>query len=115
MFGQEAVSERVDTMTAIMSQKLTCDDVVSMEFSYAPPVSTVIDPIAKAAESCLEQIDELNNKEEAEEVKEETENNNDAENVEENVESSNAADGEEAASESEDVSFTEYLRQQGLL
>lgn len=66
MFGQEAVSERVDTMTAIMSQKLTCQDVVSMEFSYAPPVSSVIDPIAQAAASCLEQIEELNNVEDEE-------------------------------------------------
>jgi NADH oxidase (H2O2-forming) len=30
MFGQEAVAERVDTMTAIMSQKLKCEDVVSV-------------------------------------------------------------------------------------
>lgn len=59
MFGQEAVSERVDTMTAIMSQKLKCEDVVSMEFSYAPPLSTVVDPIAQAAEDCLEQIEQL--------------------------------------------------------
>lgn len=59
MFGQEAVSERVDTMTAIMSQKLKCEDVVSMEFSYAPPLSTVVDPIAQAAEDCLEQIERL--------------------------------------------------------
>ena len=59
MFGQEAVAERVDTMTAIMSQKLKCEDVVSMEFSYAPPVSTVVDPIAQAAEDCLEQIEQL--------------------------------------------------------
>ena len=59
MFGQEAVAERVDTMTAIMSQKLKCDEVVSMEFSYAPSVSMVIDPIAKVAGDCLEQIEEL--------------------------------------------------------
>ncbi|RAP48233.1 MAG: pyridine nucleotide-disulfide oxidoreductase, partial [Methanosphaera sp. rholeuAM74] len=50
MFGQEAVAERVDTMTAIISQQLKCEDVVSMEFSYAPPVSMVIDPIAQVAQ-----------------------------------------------------------------
>lgn len=60
MFGQEAVAERVDTMTSIISQKLKCEDVVSMEFSYAPPVSQVIDPIAQAAADCLEQIDAIN-------------------------------------------------------
>lgn len=70
MFGQEAVAERVDTMTAIMSQKLTCQEVVSMEFSYAPPVSSVIDPIAQAAAICLEQIEELNDEDEPEEITE---------------------------------------------
>ncbi|MCI5866871.1 MAG: FAD-dependent oxidoreductase [Methanosphaera sp.] len=60
MFGQEAVAERVDTMTAIISQKLKCSEVVSMEFSYAPPVSQVIDPIAQAAGECLEKIEEIN-------------------------------------------------------
>jgi NADH oxidase (H2O2-forming) len=66
MFGQEAVAERVDTMTAIMSQKLKCEDVVSMEFSYAPPVSTVVDPIAQAAEDCLEQIEQLQSEDDVE-------------------------------------------------
>ena len=59
MFGQEAVAERVDTMTTIISQKLTCDEVVTMEFSYAPPVSQVIDPLAQAAAECLEKIEAI--------------------------------------------------------
>ena len=60
IFGKEAVAERVDTLTAIISQGLNVDEVVSMEFSYAPPVSSVIDPIAIAAELCLEKLYEIN-------------------------------------------------------
>jgi len=128
MFGQEAVAERVDTMTAIMSQKLTCNDVVSMEFSYAPPVSQVIDPIAKAAEECLEKIDALDEecdcdvKEEPEapveettekEVKEEP-----VEEVEETTESTEETSEEEATNEEpkeKEMTFPEYLRSQGLI
>lgn len=128
MFGQEAVAERVDTMTAIMSQKLTCDDVVSMEFSYAPPVSQVTDPIAQAAGEILEKIDAL---EEQEDVVEEDsepveENNENAPEESENVAAEEQESSEEAAEEAADepqsendgekeVSFTEYLRQQGLI
>jgi NADH oxidase (H2O2-forming) len=128
MFGQEAVAERVDTMTAIMSQKLTCDDVVSMEFSYAPPVSQVIDPIAKAAEECLEKIDALDEecgcdveeKPEApveetteEEVKEEP-----VEEVEETTESTEETSEEGTTNEEpkeKEMTFPEYLRSQGLI
>lgn len=128
MFGQEAVAERVDTMTAIMSQKLTCDDVVSMEFSYAPPVSQVTDPIAQAAGEILEKIDAL---EEQEDVVEEDsepveENNENAPEESENVAAEEQESSEETAEEAADepqsendgekeVSFTEYLRQQGLI
>lgn len=137
MFGQEAVAERVDTMTAIMSQKLTCDDVVSMEFSYAPPVSQVIDPIAQAAAEILEKIDELEEHEVVEEdaqeavedavedepeVEEESveEEQDESEAVEDAVEEeSDELDAQEESESSDDegekLSFTEYLRQQGLI
>ncbi len=70
MFGQEAVAERIDTMATIISQKLKCDDIVSMEFAYAPPVSVVVDPIVKVAEDCQEKIDDLDLPEEPEEPEE---------------------------------------------
>ncbi len=110
MFGQEAVAERVDTMTAIMSQKLTCDDVVSMEFSYAPPVSQVVDPIAKAAEICLEKIDALDeesNVETTDKVIEEVQTKDDSV---ENTEESATEEPKEKG-----MTFPEYLRSQGLL
>lgn len=140
MFGQEAVAERVDTMTAIMSQKLTCQEVVSMEFSYAPPVSTVIDPIAQAAENCLEQIEELEEEkiEETaieEEVQEETtadeaseEENNElvsdesvGEEAEELVDDANVEEsvsddsGDVQDKDPSEMNFMDYIRQQGML
>ena len=102
MFGQEAVAERVDTMTAIMSQKLKCDEVVSMEFSYAPPVSMVIDPIAQAAANCLEQIEAI-----------ESEINSSCCEVKE--ESTDAEEDKPVDDTSENLSFTESLRAQGLI
>ncbi|MDO5852273.1 MAG: FAD-dependent oxidoreductase, partial [Methanobacteriaceae archaeon] len=56
MFSKEAVSERIDAMTIIISQKLKCQDVVSLEFSYTPPLSTVIDPIVNVAESIIQKM-----------------------------------------------------------
>lgn len=126
MFGQEAVAERVDTMTAIMSQKLTCEDVVSMEFSYAPPVSQVVDPIAKAAAECLEKIEALEevDEENSEDVQEEApveevveapaeEKVEDAP-VEENVEDAPEEPANEESKKKE-MTFPEYLRNQGLI
>ncbi|ABC57830.1 MULTISPECIES: NAD(P)/FAD-dependent oxidoreductase [Methanosphaera] len=92
MFGQEAVAERVDTMTAIMSQKLKCDEVVSM----------VIDPIAQAAANCLEQIEAI-----------ESEINSSCCEVKE--ESTDAEEDKPVDDTSENLSFTESLRAQGLI
>ena len=117
MFGQEAVAERVDTMTAIMSQKLTCDDVVSMEFSYAPPVSQVIDPIAQAAEECLEKIDALDEECDCA-VEEEPEDETPVEEVKTTEKESKEEPKEEAVEEEpkeKEMTFPEYLRSQGLI
>jgi NADH oxidase (H2O2-forming) len=110
MFGQEAVAEKVDTMSVIILQKLKCDEVVSMEFSYAPPVSMVVDPIAQAAEDCLEQLEKLSPK-----VTEEVSEAEDVEATpEEEVEETSEEKAEETVSEDEE-SFTQYLRNQGLI
>lgn len=127
MFGQEAVAEKVDTMTAIMSQKLKCDEVVSMEFSYAPPVSMVIDPIAQAAGDCLEQIERINAEKEEEtlEISEDIDEDSEelTEKSEQETSSDEASDSVDDSSSDEiseekspdDMTFTEYLRSQGLI
>jgi len=58
--GGERVAERIDAMSLGILKGVTCEELVNMEFSYAPPVSTVVDPIALAAEDAWDKFLELN-------------------------------------------------------
>ncbi|MGB9936256.1 MAG: FAD-dependent oxidoreductase [Methanobacterium sp.] len=58
--AEERVAERVDTMSLAIAKGIICSELASMEFSYAPPVSMVIDPIILAAEDACEKLKELN-------------------------------------------------------
>lgn len=60
IIAEERVAERVDTMSLVIAQGITCNELVNMEFSYAPPVSMVIDPIILAAEDACEKLKRLN-------------------------------------------------------
>jgi len=60
MVAKERVAERVDTMSLAISQGLTCSELSETEFSYAPPVSMVIDPIILAAEDACEKLKRVN-------------------------------------------------------
>jgi len=57
--GGERVAERIDAMSLGILKGVTCEELVSMEFSYAPPVSMVVDPIALAAEDAWEKFRKL--------------------------------------------------------
>ena len=48
-------------MALAIAKELTCDELANMEFSYAPPVSMVIDPIILAAEDAQENLNKLTN------------------------------------------------------
>lgn len=50
IIAEERVAERIDTMTLAITEGLTCFDLSNMEFSYAPPVSMVTDPLILAVE-----------------------------------------------------------------
>ena len=45
IIAEERVAERIDTMSLAIAKDVTCSELAAMEFSYAPPVSMVIDPI----------------------------------------------------------------------
>lgn len=60
IIAEERVAERVDTMSLTIAKGITCSELASMEFSYAPPVSMVIDPIILAAEDACEKLKEFN-------------------------------------------------------
>ncbi|MGB9201940.1 FAD-dependent oxidoreductase [Methanobacterium sp.] len=56
IIAKETVAERVDTMALAIAKGVNCAELTEMEFSYAPPVSMVVDPIVLAAENVLEKI-----------------------------------------------------------
>lgn len=61
--AEERVAERVDTMSLAIAKNITCSELAVMEFSYAPPVSMVIDPIILAAEDACDKLKRLKRKE----------------------------------------------------
>lgn len=60
IIAEERVAERVDTMSLVIAKGITCSELANMEFSYAPPVSMVIDPIILAAEDACAKLNKLN-------------------------------------------------------
>ncbi len=60
MIAEERVAERIDTMSLVIAKSMTCSELANMEFSYAPPVSMVIDPIILAAEDACDKLKKLN-------------------------------------------------------
>ncbi len=56
IIAKETVAERVDTMALAIAKGVRCAELIEMEFSYAPPVSMVVDPIVLAAENAIEKM-----------------------------------------------------------
>jgi NADH oxidase (H2O2-forming) len=64
IIAEERVAERVDTMSLAIAQEMNCSQLANTEFSYAPPVSMVIDPIILAAEDACEKLKRLQKRKE---------------------------------------------------
>lgn len=60
LIGEERVAERVDLMSLAITNGVTCSELATTEFSYAPPVSMVIDPIILAAEDACSKLKTIN-------------------------------------------------------
>jgi NADH oxidase (H2O2-forming) len=56
IIAKETVAERVDTMALAIAKGVKCEEITEMEFSYAPPVSMVVDPIVMAAENAIDNM-----------------------------------------------------------
>ena len=56
IIAKETVAERVDTMALAIAKGVKCEEITEMEFSYAPPVSMVVDPIVMAAEDAIDNM-----------------------------------------------------------
>lgn len=64
IIAEERVAERVDTMSLAIAQEMTCAELANTEFSYAPPVSMVIDPIILAAEDACAKLQRMHKRKE---------------------------------------------------
>ena len=62
IIAEERVAERIDTMALAIARGVTCFELADMEFSYAPPLSMVIDPIILAAEDAWRKLRPLKKK-----------------------------------------------------
>lgn len=60
IIAKETVAERVDTLALAIAKEVKCNEIIDMEFSYAPPVSMVVDPIVLAAENAVEKLGNKN-------------------------------------------------------
>jgi hypothetical protein len=47
--GQEGAAKRVDVLAACLWNRMTVDEIVSLDLGYAPPFSPVWDPVLTAA------------------------------------------------------------------
>ena len=63
LIGEERVAERVDIMSLAITKGVTCSELATTEFSYAPPVSMVTDPIILAAEDACSKLKAVNKEE----------------------------------------------------
>lgn len=60
IIAKETVAERIDTLALAIAKEVKCDEITEMEFSYAPPVSMVVDPIVLAAENAIKKLENKN-------------------------------------------------------
>jgi len=56
MAGKEGVARRINALAVALHQKMTIDEISRLDFAYAPPFSSTLDPILIAAEQAVKKI-----------------------------------------------------------
>lgn len=56
MVGEEGVAKRIDVLATALQARMTVEQVASLDLSYAPPFSTVWDPVLIAAQEMLREL-----------------------------------------------------------
>ena len=56
MAGKEGVARRINALAVALHQKMTVDEISRLDFAYAPPFSSPMDPILIAAEQATKKI-----------------------------------------------------------
>jgi len=56
MAGPEGVAKRIDVLATALHAGMTVEQVAQLDLSYAPPFSTVWDPVLVAAQEMLREL-----------------------------------------------------------
>jgi pyruvate/2-oxoglutarate dehydrogenase complex dihydrolipoamide dehydrogenase (E3) component len=54
--GEEGAGKRIDAVAVALTARMTVEDLVNADFSYAPPFSPLWDPVQVAARKLLGQV-----------------------------------------------------------
>jgi len=54
--GDQGVLARIDTLAAALAARMTVEDLAGLDLAYAPPYSTVMDPLLVAAQQLLRML-----------------------------------------------------------
>jgi hypothetical protein len=57
MAGDEGVLARINVVAAALSARMKVEDLAGLDLAYAPPYSTVSDPLLTAAHQLLKLLD----------------------------------------------------------
>ncbi len=56
IIGEEGIKERIDCLSFMIKKRTTIKDIMEMETCYAPPVSTLVDPLIYAAKDAYKKL-----------------------------------------------------------
>ena len=56
IIGEEGAAKRIDVLAAALTSKLTLQNIIDLDLSYAPPFSPVWDPVQTAARKLINSI-----------------------------------------------------------
>jgi len=54
--GEEGAAKRIDVLAAVVTAGMDVEQLVNLDLSYAPPFSSVWDPVAIAARNLLKVV-----------------------------------------------------------
>ena len=54
--GEEGAAKRIDVLAAVVTAGMDVEQLVDLDLSYAPPFSSVWDPVAIAARNLLKAV-----------------------------------------------------------
>lgn len=57
--GDPCSAKRIDAMAAIITAGMTLEEMLYLDFSYAPPISPLWDPVQQAARTLLSKMDKM--------------------------------------------------------